>query len=114
MTVRVLRWVIGFCHICSFMAGANSTGVDGGRAHAVRHTTSSVRPPANLAIRSAVAGAMIISWHHWAKAMWGDSRSCDDAKISVSTGEPERLSNVAGPTNRQAAGVIRTRTDALA
>ena len=80
----------------------------------VRQTTSSARPAASLAIRSAVAGAMIISSHHRAKATCGDSWSWGGSKASVSTRDPVRLSKVAGPTKRQATGVMSTRTEAPA
>lgn len=102
-----LACVAGFCHMCTFMAGARSKGAMVARAAEVRQ--SSAMPQAIFAMTSAVQGHTTNTSAHSPSSIWGmDERG--HVKRSVATGTEVSPSNVAVPTKRVAASVMVTRT----
>ena len=105
--MATLAWVAGFCHICTFMAGATSTGAVVARAAEVRQ--SSAMPQASLARTSAVQGHTRKASAHSPRSMCGMGEG-GQSKTFLATGTEVSPSKVAVPTKRVAASVMATRT----
>ncbi len=101
---RTLAWTMGFSHMFTFMAGAITRGVAGGRASRVAAARSSPRPQAARARKSALAGATSTRSAHSPSRMWG----MEPTIRSSSTGLPDRVSKLMGVTKAVAAGVMTT------
>ena len=105
-----LRWVAGCAHISRFMAGATSNGLPAGRARQVRLTSSSARPCASRAMKSALQGASTITSASRPMRMCGMLSGLRASHWLRTTGRPESACMVTGVMNWQAASVIITCT----
>ncbi len=105
-------WVIGFCHMLTFIAGASSTGARDASTTAARRSLA--MPAARRAIASAVAGATTIRSASSARRMCPICDSSVRSKSSRPTGWPDNVCMVRGVMNCVAASVRITRTSAPA
>ena len=97
------------------MAGATTSGTRSrGRAKHMRLTSSSARPTASLAIRSALAGAISTASASRVRLMWGMLLGSEASHWWVNTLRPLRACIVTGVMNWQAASVMTTCTEAPA
>ena len=103
---RTFAVVARSLHIFGCIAGTIKTGTLAARMTLVRR--SSARPAAILAIKSAVAGAMMMKSAFFANETWRTSSTL--SKTSVVTERPERASHVAAPTKFKLEGVGTTVT----
>ena len=98
--------VAGSFHICGCIAGIIRTGTSAARIIFVNK--SSARPAAIRAMRSAVAGAMMMKFAFFASETCRTSSTL--SKTSVVTERPDSASHVAAPTKFRLDGVGTTVT----
>jgi hypothetical protein len=97
--------------MCTFMAGATTTGARVARRTVV--SRSSAMPAAILPMTSAVAGATTSTSAVSASRMCPISDSCVRLNVSVATGFRDRACSVRGVTNCCAPAVMTTCTRAF-
>ena len=99
-------------YICWFIAGASKIGE--AVARQIVESKSLPIPIRNRAIKSAVAGAITTKSAHFANSICPIANSAWGSSKEVETALPEIACSVSGVTKASAAGVIATRTSALA
>ena len=106
--VAKLRWVVGFCHMDWFIAGARITGADVARQTVL--SRSEARPAARRAIKSALAGATTMVSAQRPSSMWPIPDSASGSSRVSRTGRPLSACRVSGAIKAFAAWVIITCT----
>ena len=107
-SVATFAATAGCSHMPPSIAGAISTGQRAASSRVVRK--SSATPWAALAMRLAVAGATTMAAARSASATCSTASSLCGSKRSVSTGRPDSVRKVRGPTKARACSVRQTVT----
>jgi len=110
LRVATLAATAGCPHMPPSIAGARITGERAASRSVLRK--SSAIPCAAFASRFAVAGATRSAWARSASATCSTASGLCGSNRSVSTGRPESVRNVSGPTNAAACSVRHTVTAA--
>ena len=110
LSIATFRWVAGFNHIRTFIAGAASTGLS--VASRIVEARSSARPPAILARISAVAGATTSKSADRDNSMWPILASSRGLNSSRCTCDSDKAARESGVTNCSAAFVSTQETPA--